>query len=62
MKTFELPLQLISLLLTVFLFTEVKKKSNEIELARKRAYELGERHHMQARLKTPEDLGFGVKI
>jgi ubiquinone/menaquinone biosynthesis C-methylase UbiE len=47
---------------TVFSFTDSKKKQkeNEIENARKRAYELGERHHMQARLKTPDELGYFV--
>jgi len=61
MKRFALPFRLLSLLSTVFLFTDVKKKrkeKNEIEKARKRAYELGEEHHMQARLKTPEELGY----
>jgi ubiquinone/menaquinone biosynthesis C-methylase UbiE len=63
MKTFASPLQLLALLFsTVFSFTDSKKKQkeNEIENARKRAYELGERHHMQARLKTPDELGYFV--
>ena len=64
MKTFASPLQLLSLLFsTVFSFTDSKKKqkvNSEVEQARKRAYELGERHHMQARLKTPEELGYFV--
>ena len=62
MKTFAAPLQLLSLLFSnVFSFTDSKKKqkeNSEVEQARKRAYELGERHHMQARLKTPEELGY----
>jgi len=63
MKTFASSLQLLALLFsTVFSFTDSKKKQkeNEIENARKRAYELGERHHMQARLKTPDELGYFV--
>jgi ubiquinone/menaquinone biosynthesis C-methylase UbiE len=63
MKTSASPLQLLALLFsTVFSFTDSKKKQkeNEIENARKRAYELGERHHMQARLKTPDELGYFV--
>jgi hypothetical protein len=54
MKTFASPLQLLSLLSNSSSFADTKKKeNNEIEQARKRAYELGERHHMQARLKIP---------
>jgi ubiquinone/menaquinone biosynthesis C-methylase UbiE len=63
MKTFASALQFLALLFsTVFSFTDSKKKQkeNEIENARKRAYELGERHHMQARLKTPDELGYFV--
>jgi ubiquinone/menaquinone biosynthesis C-methylase UbiE len=64
MKKFALPLQLLSLLLsTVFSVTDAKKKqkeNSEIEQARKHAYKVGEEHHMQARLKTPEDLGYFV--
>jgi len=64
MKTFELSLQLMSLLFsTVFSFTHAKKKqmeNKEIEHARRRAHELGEQHHIQARLKTPEELGYFV--
>lgn len=61
MKRFALPLQLLPLLSTVFSFTYFKRKqqeNNEIEQRRKAAYELGERHHMKARLKTPEELGY----
>jgi len=64
MKAYASPLQLLSLLFsTVFSFTDSKKKqkeNSEVEQARKRAYELGETHHMQARLKTPEELGYFV--
>jgi ubiquinone/menaquinone biosynthesis C-methylase UbiE len=64
MKTFALSLQLLALLFsTVLSSMDAKKKqkeNNEIENARKRAYELGERHHMQARLKTPDELGYFV--
>ena len=62
MKTLELPLQILSLLLsTVFSVTDAKQKqkeNNKIEQARKHAYKVGEHHHMQARLKTPEELGY----
>jgi len=61
MKTFALPLQLLSFLFsTAFSFQRNKKKqtkNKEIERVRRRQHELGEHHHMQARLKTPEELG-----
>lgn len=42
-----------------FSFAHAKKqnKYKEIERARKHAYELGEWHHMHARLQVPEELG-----
>jgi ubiquinone/menaquinone biosynthesis C-methylase UbiE len=61
MKTFSLAPQLMSLLSTVFSFTDNKKEqkeNNEIEKARKRMYQFGEKHHMEARLITPEQLGY----
>ena len=64
MKTFALSLQFVSFLFsTAFSSMDAKKKqkeNNQIKNARKRAYELGERHHMQARLKTPDELGYFV--
>jgi len=63
MKSYALPLQLLPLLSTVFSFIYVKRKQkekNDLEQRRKVAYELGERHHMKVRLKTPEELGYFV--
>jgi len=61
MKTFSLPPQMMSRLSTVFSFKSIKKKRKEnkkIEQARKGMYNFGEKHHMEARLKTPDQLGY----
>lgn len=63
MKSLSLTLHFLSLLSDSFSFTDVQKKQkeiNEIPKARKKAYELGELHHMQMRLKIPEELNYFV--
>lgn len=63
MKSLTLTLHFLSLLSDSFSFTDVQKKQkeiNEIPKARKKAYELGELHHMQMRLKIPEELNYFV--
>ena len=61
MKTVSSPLQLLSLLFfNCFFRLQIPKRkqkvNSEVEQARKRAYDLGERHHMQARLKNSREI------
>ena len=59
MKMYESSLQLLPLTSKAFFFADPKnKEKNEAKKARKRAYQLGEEHHMQARLETPNGLGY----